>query len=361
MDWSDERYVRLYTRDTADWVSWPWQSRVLLPLLTRKCDRVGRIGMGRGGHKTLAALLLIPEKIVKIGLEGLLHDGCVVQDGQLLMLKNFQEAQEAIKSDAIRQRERRDRERLKTMESMSQASRDVTHVTKRHAESRESRNVTPSSSTLPIPSSTLKDSSPAFADDPPPVKKPRRASAHSRQCDEVLAYYASELNQLPKFDAPDYGLIGKALKKLTVSECKQVVDGAKLDDWAKRPGQLKLGQLFGTLDQCRHFISRAPHPAPTSEAVPSVTPPLAGTEWRRIWDEMQSMGASPHRLMQLSRCREISNNGVLVIEVPSVLMRDQIEDHLGPQLEMLAGRPVKLEAALTQPNPHQNETRSATK
>lgn len=73
MDWQDERFVRLYTRDTADWLTWPWQSRALFPLLMRKADRVGRVSMGRSGLAGLAVLdrIVGDGRIVNCGLASL--------------------------------------------------------------------------------------------------------------------------------------------------------------------------------------------------------------------------------------------------------------------------------------------------
>ena len=86
----------------------------------------------------------------------------------------------------------------------------------------------------------------------------RKRSQFQVEQDEVLAHYASELNQLNKFVPGDYSIVGQALKwGFSVAELKQVIDGAKKDDWGGRPGQVKLGQLFGTGDQIRHFIARA--------------------------------------------------------------------------------------------------------
>lgn len=43
MDFEDERFVRLYVRDTPTWVAWRWEARALAPLLLRKLDRKGRL------------------------------------------------------------------------------------------------------------------------------------------------------------------------------------------------------------------------------------------------------------------------------------------------------------------------------
>lgn len=141
MDWENERYVRLYTRDTVEWEMWRWEARALWPQIMRKLDRSGRLVLGKHGVRGLAALVKLPLEVVQPGLEGdggLLDDGCVVLEGDVLYAPNFVPAQEAKKSDRQRKAEERERKRA--------AGQDVTEshepsepVTKRDT---ESRNVT---------------------------------------------------------------------------------------------------------------------------------------------------------------------------------------------------------------------------
>lgn len=111
MDWSNERYIRVYTRDTIEWNMMPWQSRALFPLLCRKVDRSGVIDPGKHGVRGLAITVGLPEDVTAAGLAGLLDDGCVIQNGTVLVIRNFLEAQEATKSDAARAKEYRNRRR----------------------------------------------------------------------------------------------------------------------------------------------------------------------------------------------------------------------------------------------------------
>jgi hypothetical protein len=136
MDWSNERYVRLYTRDTVDWEMLPWESRALFPMLLRKVDRAGVLEMGRHGEHGLAIALKVPAEVVSAGLAGLLEDGCIVVQGSSLVMRNFIEAQECPQSDAARKRAERERSRARAM-----ASEVGQTVTKRD---QESRAVTPS-------------------------------------------------------------------------------------------------------------------------------------------------------------------------------------------------------------------------
>lgn len=103
MRWEDERYVRLYTRDTTGWVLLPWQSRCLLPLLLRKVDRAGVIEVQEGEvAKALEELLKVPAEVVEVGLAGLIGRRIFVLEAGRLLMPNFLEAQECSQSDKIR-------------------------------------------------------------------------------------------------------------------------------------------------------------------------------------------------------------------------------------------------------------------
>jgi hypothetical protein len=107
MRWEDERYVRVYTRDTTDWVALGWEAQSLFLLTMRKVDRAGILDLGRSGVRGLAALVTMPLEVVERALPVLTADGCVVLNGQTLVIPNFIEAQEAKQSDAQRKRESR--------------------------------------------------------------------------------------------------------------------------------------------------------------------------------------------------------------------------------------------------------------
>lgn len=111
MDWANERYVRLYTRDTAEWLCLPWQARAVWPLLVRKADRSGIIET-RLGSRGLAALVALPEDVTAPGVEGLLVDGCLEVHALGYLIPNYLEAQETPQSDGQRKRESRERRRV---------------------------------------------------------------------------------------------------------------------------------------------------------------------------------------------------------------------------------------------------------
>ncbi len=177
MQWSDERYVRLYTADTVDWEMWPWESRALFPLVLRKVDRAGVLDMGRHGERGLAAMLRLPEPVVSAGLAGLLEDGCVVMSGTRLVVRNFIEAQEATQSDKARKRAERERSRARAItpdEPVTFRDDQSRTVTKSHEESRA---VTPSHTRSLCAELSLAEPSLAVGDAVPPEPPPPSASA----------------------------------------------------------------------------------------------------------------------------------------------------------------------------------------
>lgn len=114
MNWSDERYVRLYTRDTADWLALSFEAQALLTLLLRKADRTGRIACGKHGKRAAAIVIGHPREWPRLepALEELLADGVLEFDGESLVFRNYVVAQEAKASDRLRQQESRERRGL---------------------------------------------------------------------------------------------------------------------------------------------------------------------------------------------------------------------------------------------------------
>lgn len=113
MRWEDERYVRLYTRDTIDWHFLSFEAQGLMGLLMRKVDRAGLLELGRHGKKGVAAAVGHPGRVdsISAALEELLADGCVAIHDSTLIIPNFIEAQEAKQSDKQRQTESRAKSR----------------------------------------------------------------------------------------------------------------------------------------------------------------------------------------------------------------------------------------------------------
>ena len=145
MDWTNERWVKLYTRDTADWLAISWQAQGLFCLILRKVDRAGRMDLGRHGARGLAAHCGGASSWPSIEpvLEELLRDGWVALEGSALTIPNFVASQEAVASSA--QRKRNERERVavtKRDEAVTNRDEESHVVTPSHAASRTEQNRT---------------------------------------------------------------------------------------------------------------------------------------------------------------------------------------------------------------------------
>lgn len=144
MDFTNEPYVRLFTRDTLTWKRLNWQAKATLPLLLRKLDRAGTMDLG--GIDAAPAVALATELPLEVVLEAmpkLTELGVVEVHGESLVVPKFLEGQECIKSDKLRAKEYRTRKRSQAMADSSQkvtpASREITP---RHETNETSRPVT---------------------------------------------------------------------------------------------------------------------------------------------------------------------------------------------------------------------------
>lgn len=128
LDYSDERYARLYTRDTPEWHVLTWQAKAVYCLLRRKVDRSGVVPLGRGGLRAVSALVGVPGDVGEPAMRELADSGYLDINAARVAVVEFVESETAVKSDALRQAE-------------SRARRGASNVTKRDT---ESRNVTES-------------------------------------------------------------------------------------------------------------------------------------------------------------------------------------------------------------------------
>lgn len=110
MDWSNERYVRLYVRDSTTWKRLGWDGQCVLMHLLRKVDRAGTLDLsGLEAWEAVSLHTGATEETARQGIAALLRTETVtVRDGRLAF-PSFIEAQECSKSDKQRQRESRDR------------------------------------------------------------------------------------------------------------------------------------------------------------------------------------------------------------------------------------------------------------
>ena len=75
MDWSNERYVRVYVRETIADIALTWQARAIWDAIMKKLDRAGIIPLAGGGFRGLAGLIRIPYEVVEEHIGQLLEDG----------------------------------------------------------------------------------------------------------------------------------------------------------------------------------------------------------------------------------------------------------------------------------------------
>ena len=192
LDWSNERYVRLYARLTPDMAAWGWQAKAVWPWVLVAADGAGIIATAKGVRGVAAVLAGggFPAEVVEAGLSELIADGCLeaLRDGRGYVVRNYVEAQTATMTDSARKARQRDRERAERVRTGGHAvSRGVTRG---HDESRPVRNVTPDvtpSRAEPKEEDTLTDARARDRSDPgqgsaqapPPVDRSRDVVAET--------------------------------------------------------------------------------------------------------------------------------------------------------------------------------------
>lgn len=111
MDWENENWIKMYTRDTADVIAIGPEGRAIWRELLCKLDRSGTIDIPDGDLVVLADILRIPIEWFTIGFPKILSRGMAQYRSGRLIVPNFMPAQESRSSDAQRQRDSRARRR----------------------------------------------------------------------------------------------------------------------------------------------------------------------------------------------------------------------------------------------------------
>lgn len=287
MRWEDERYVRVYTRDTPDWMVWPWQSRALLPLLMRKLDRQGVIELGKHGVTALAAAVALPVEVVEAGLAGLLTDGCVIRNGSRLVMRNFIRGQEAVASAKLRQKTWRDREKIRDASLLDHNVASTNVDAERRGETARDaarRGETPS---LAVPSLAVPD-----------LKALSNSKASSTVV-EVFEFWRETMKSpRSKLDGAREKPIKQMLAKgYTADELKLAVQGCALDPFSM--GDNDRGQKYNQLrvicrdsDHVEKFMAIAVehHQQPRPESQRRKTDEEIEREFNEQWEREHGTG-----------------------------------------------------------------------
>lgn len=102
LDWSNERFVRLYTRDGAPWAVLPWEARALYPQILRIADHRGIIECADINPAEAVGLLLSgwPPSVIGDGLLALAERGWVILAGQRIEVAEFSASQMGAQPEA---------------------------------------------------------------------------------------------------------------------------------------------------------------------------------------------------------------------------------------------------------------------
>ena len=194
MRWDDERFVKLYTRDTLTWKRLGWEGRAIFPQLLRKVDRAGILVVDDLEPAiALAVILDAPEEVTRAAWDKMLPAGVVEfrPERREILIPNFLAAQDAIQSDKARQAKHR--ELARSGESVTKRDIGSQNVTNSHAVSRGvtdghamSRAVTTRLEET-RPEETRSDQKPPAAEKPAaPVRKRPVASPEEQACRKAL-------------------------------------------------------------------------------------------------------------------------------------------------------------------------------
>jgi len=128
VNWSDERYVKIYQRETLTVLSLDWDARSVLRALLLKLDGAGVIETGTMDPAEAVALQLrAPVDVVRKALPALLACGTLVEVRSGFLVPNFVAAQEATKTEARKKADQRQRaaDQRRLAELLDSPSHDV--------------------------------------------------------------------------------------------------------------------------------------------------------------------------------------------------------------------------------------------
>lgn len=347
MNFSDERYVRVYVRDTLTWKMWHWETRSVFLLLMRKVDRSGVLDTeGATPEFALAALVEVPQDVAARALAQLVSSGTVVITDKAIVLPKFLEAQEATQSDRVRQQESRSRRKAAALATTPSVVTPGTvrdepsqNVTERHEMSRD---VTPAVPCRAVPS--VQDLSRAsherdlFEKVPPPRKKPPKPGkapdpTWQPLVDALAARFLAVRGVTYAWSPADFAALKKLLKKHAPSEVLTRWARGLVGKYAREVhsvAQLAMGTKWNALateepGQQRDSVGATQHaPAPT-ELETSTAPEWVA--WRGRLRGLREQGQA-YVVGQLQQLRPVSVDGEqLVVESKDKHFAGWVREH----------------------------------
>jgi hypothetical protein len=134
MDFSNEPYVRLYTRNTTTWRRLEWQGQCVMMQLLRVVDRAGVLDIEDMTPAEAVSLHTgLPADVAEHGMARMLDLGVCVHNGGALLFPRYLDAQESNKSDRQRQRESREKRRATAAEPVvTKSDSESQNVTESH-------------------------------------------------------------------------------------------------------------------------------------------------------------------------------------------------------------------------------------
>lgn len=141
MNYDDEHWIKVYTRDTAGWLAVSWQARGLALEIARKLPKkTGELSLGRRGLEALSGLLRAPWAEIEPFVQELIADGRLEYDAERQIVRDPGHVARQTAATSAAERKRRQRDVAAVGVTRSHArSRDVTasHEEKRREEKRE--------------------------------------------------------------------------------------------------------------------------------------------------------------------------------------------------------------------------------
>jgi hypothetical protein len=151
LNFEDEHYVRVYTRDTKTWLRWGWEGQAVFMFIARKLDKSGVLDDIEEPIADVSLMTGLPREVVAVGLPRVLESGALIHRGSALVAPKYIDAQSAKRSDKQRAKESRERRRNTAQSgpvtNRDGSSREEEPLSERTPESADSAPTRPSAET----------------------------------------------------------------------------------------------------------------------------------------------------------------------------------------------------------------------